>query len=446
MPDTDSPETSPNQSVESRPPVAPDSLNQDFFPPGAEPAPPPSTGRRFNLPTGRRNLTLAGAVLVFVFLVGGYFAYATYSQSPSRVLGQMFKRFPEVKTFSYGAELKTEVEVPNLQEFNQSTAATPAPDAGQDSQNQQTSFVLSSDGVVDNRDAAVPRSAATIKASIEQPGQKITLAGEYRQLGNTSYAQLTEFPDFGLVDAQKVKGRWVRLDKAETDDTERPSAGTPTTPPTPTPDALSPDQINQVKETIRQSKAARITDKLKGERLDGQAMHHYKYEADKDAMIEMMAKIQGILSKKPVSEQEIVDARKDLDPLEFQPGEIWIGKKDYLPHKLTINFVIKKSEFVQKDTAVQLTLGLKNLNQELTIEPPGRYITGEQFLQDSGFSEGLGIDGDKDGLNDDKESRYGSDPIKPDSDGDGFKDGEEVNRGFNPAGPGRLPGEPLGTS
>jgi cysteine-rich repeat protein len=47
-------------------------------------------------------------------------------------------------------------------------------------------------------------------------------------------------------------------------------------------------------------------------------------------------------------------------------------------------------------------------------------------------------DQDGDGLSDDAEKRYGSDPNNPDSDGDGFNDGVEVRNGFNPSGPGTL--------
>jgi hypothetical protein len=47
-------------------------------------------------------------------------------------------------------------------------------------------------------------------------------------------------------------------------------------------------------------------------------------------------------------------------------------------------------------------------------------------------------DDDGDGLSDDRESFYGSDPESPDTDGDGYPDGTEVQAGYNPTGPGRL--------
>ena len=45
-------------------------------------------------------------------------------------------------------------------------------------------------------------------------------------------------------------------------------------------------------------------------------------------------------------------------------------------------------------------------------------------------------DPDHDGLSNQQEVIWGSDPFNPDSDGDGFKDGEEVNSGHNPLIPG----------
>lgn len=51
----------------------------------------------------------------------------------------------------------------------------------------------------------------------------------------------------------------------------------------------------------------------------------------------------------------------------------------------------------------------------------------------------LNSDSDSDGLSDRDETKtWKTDPLNPDSDGDGYKDGEEVNNKYNPLGEGRL--------
>ncbi|MFH0805156.1 MAG: hypothetical protein V1916_03095 [Patescibacteria group bacterium] len=42
------------------------------------------------------------------------------------------------------------------------------------------------------------------------------------------------------------------------------------------------------------------------------------------------------------------------------------------------------------------------------------------------------LDTDNDGLTDEQEEIWGTDPKNPDTDGDGFKDGDEIKNGFNP--------------
>ncbi|MBI4437937.1 calcium-binding protein [Candidatus Uhrbacteria bacterium] len=47
-------------------------------------------------------------------------------------------------------------------------------------------------------------------------------------------------------------------------------------------------------------------------------------------------------------------------------------------------------------------------------------------------------DDDEDGLTNEEEARYGTDPQSPDTDDDGYLDGAEIDAGYNPNGPGRL--------
>src|SRR3989338_2875622 len=78
----------------------------------------------------------------------------------------------------------------------------------------------------------------------------------------------------------------------------------------------------------------------------------------------------------------------------------------------------------------------------------GSQVTGEMTFEQLSQQTGClltttaepptSADSDADGLSDDQEVMYGTDPMNPDSDGDGYLDGAEVQNGYNPAGPGPL--------
>jgi len=61
---------------------------------------------------------------------------------------------------------------------------------------------------------------------------------------------------------------------------------------------------------------------------------------------------------------------------------------------------------------------------------------GNSAYQESSPLPSPSDDSDNDGLNDQQEVIWGTDPFNADSDGDGFKDGEEVKSGHNPLVPG----------
>lgn len=58
--------------------------------------------------------------------------------------------------------------------------------------------------------------------------------------------------------------------------------------------------------------------------------------------------------------------------------------------------------------------------------------------------QGVFRDADKDGLSDDEETVYGTDPANPDSDGDSYSDGVEVKSGYDPLKP--APGDKIAAS
>ncbi len=65
-------------------------------------------------------------------------------------------------------------------------------------------------------------------------------------------------------------------------------------------------------------------------------------------------------------------------------------------------------------------------------------VRGFNPLDQSDFGPSKTFDTDGDGLNDEDEAQYGTDPENKDTDGDSYADGDEVAHGYNPLGSGKL--------
>ena len=61
--------------------------------------------------------------------------------------------------------------------------------------------------------------------------------------------------------------------------------------------------------------------------------------------------------------------------------------------------------------------------------------------QNSTSDKNIFLDTDQDGLSDEEEKMYGTDPTKADTDGDGYTDGAEVKSGYDPLKP--APGDKI---
>ena len=63
------------------------------------------------------------------------------------------------------------------------------------------------------------------------------------------------------------------------------------------------------------------------------------------------------------------------------------------------------------------------------------------FAENNSSSSTIFNDSDQDGLSNDEEKLYGTDPTKKDTDGDGYSDGVEVESGYDPLKP--APGDKI---
>jgi len=97
---------------------------------------------------------------------------------------------------------------------------------------------------------------------------------------------------------------------------------------------------------------------------------------------------------------------------------------------------------IKPELSFDMTITMSDFNQPIVISKPEEAEDLIEAILHSALPApepniSYGCDSDQDGLNDEMETFYGTDPNNPDTDGDGHSDGNEVSRGYDPL----LPGE-----
>ena len=137
--------------------------------------------------------------------------------------------------------------------------------------------------------------------------------------------------------------------------------------------------------------------------------------------------------------------------LKLNAGEVWnkvtkIVTQDSSFEVETYNTIaaVRGSAFnIKLDNETQATeiIVMEHVvNLTAVNEKSGEILGQTQVLEGykTRIKKQLQSDRDHDGLFDDEEILFGTDPDNPDTDGDGFLDGDEVKNGYNPAGEGKL--------
>lgn len=206
--------------------------------------------------------------------------------------------------------------------------------------------------------------------------------------------------------------------------------------------------------------------------------YHYQAKLDSKAIISFYLEILKEMEKEDESKslgEVISEIEEGVEKYNYVVSEVvnnidievWIGKSDNLIYrtKLSGKFdeefikmiedeMIKKGDITKEERIEDLDktkisidfsidISMSDFNEPVEISEPESAENLMEILKEmmAGFIMEPGIslenDPDQDGLNDEMEAFYGTDPNNPDTDGDGHSDGEEVAGGYDPL----LPGE-----
>jgi len=403
-------------------------------------------------PSRRLNKTLLAIVSIIggvLIIGGGVFAYFNYFQSPEKIVQKMTVKLTEIKSLEYSGEIKAEVNTGDL--MGGSSLLQPTQSA---SNKKLNDFSINFTGLSDIQNLDDPKGLFSFNIKTDAlPQGEFAFRLEIRTIGKIIYAKLSDVPNLGFFDLSAIKNQWIKIDTEALKKQFGLEKIEEQLKETQKKQELSPEQIEKLKTAVQQTKIFKITEKLAGEKIEGINTYHYKFAIDKEGVKKLFADISQIVQDKTLTEEELANFDKSFEAVELPEGEIWIGKKDLLPYKIILSSIIKETDKSKTSGKISFTLLLKNFNKPVQIDIPQQAKQLEEFLGElfgglQGLTPGgtfpaanqqdFNKDTDKDGLPDQLETIYGTNPNKADTDGDGFKDGEEIEKGYNPNGPGKL--------
>jgi len=306
-----------------------------------------------------------------------------FRAKPSVVLTEMGINLTQVKT--YHSVIDFEIGVTNEEEFN---------------------FKGNIVGDGDNNEPENPKYSNDFTLSFATEGIEFSMAGQSKNIGETSYFKLTTIPALPFlepmfimlgIDLNQFKNQWIKVDE----ESLKAIIG----------EEYEPIEKEKQKEILKE-----LTDLLKGEsffkveeefpdeEINGKMFYHYLVSLDKETIKRKMPEIFELILKYAPEEDETEISEKMIEEFlgEFSEGmdeffekagrieaEIWLGKKDKLPYRIKIEKEIDISEFIsvsefgeseQGTVAIKLNIELSEFNEPKEIEAPESFKTLDEIL------------------------------------------------------------------
>jgi len=367
---------------------------------------------------GYKLFFIIGMIVVIIALGAGAAYYIFFSQPlPKDLVKSMIKRMEDVKSFHYEGDLSLSNDLLTTLKFK---------------------------GEIDENNPQNKKSNILIDAEIATTTGSLNPEFEIRIINQDKYLRfnLGNLILF-LPNLNPINNQWIRIDQ-DSLNKYLPINELPLN------QKITTEKIMAIKNLINETNLFTNIKETKSEQINNIKVRHLNFEVDKNGIKSLIVGLNKIFEYN-LNQQQINNIEEEITKLPSLMGEMWIGSKDHYLYKF-----IMPINFVENNQTIKINLNIQfsNFTQSFTIIAPTIFKTFDdlqKFIQEeqekyfniptstnSNLNINLNKDSDNDGLTDQQENLYGTNPLNPDSDNDGYLDGEEVQHGYNPLGPGGL--------
>ena len=310
----------------------------------------------------KKIIMILSIVGTFLFLTTGVLGYFYFFASPQRVLLKMVMNVSNLTTFEYSGDIEGKANIDQV--LGASTSILGENDFVEDTSTSEASnTTVSFSGRTDISNIEQPEVLFSSNINSELMGEVTTIGLEVRLIQDMLYLKVGGIEELlGFFGLQALDNQWIELESSDVED----SVGVELDSDETSPEIL--DVLTENPEVII------ITEKFSNDEIDGVGTYHYAYEIEKGILIQILREL---------SSDSSTDPGESFQDVESITGEIWIGKKDYYPYKLTLNVKANGSEDAIASEGFDLTLFLKSFNQPVQIDVPSDVMTLEEVMYQS---------------------------------------------------------------
>lgn len=322
------------------------------------------------------NKILVLALIISLFTMSGkVFAYKNPpTLSPEKVIEQMAKNLTEVKSLEYSGEVSMKFDNGDFLTGGHSLSESAAD--SKSTAKKDARIKINFSGVSNVTDLQNTMNSFFLSFNTDAlSGGNSSVGLEARSIGKIMYIKLHDIPNLGFIDLGSLKGQWIKIDidelqkelgidnleKKSNEGRQKKNEGV---------SDLSKEQIKKLEVLSKKSRIIKIIKKFANKEIDGVETHHYTFIVDKGNLRKTIIEGTKIIENRKLTKKELSKLDEDLKSITPYKGEIWIGKKDLLPYKLSLNTVFAKTSASKNSGTVSFVLTLKNFNKLIQVDVP----------------------------------------------------------------------------
>lgn len=354
--------------------------------------------------------------LIGILLIGGGvfgFWYFIQDPPPEKVIARMMEESASITSFAYSGGIRVEVGEKTLEEgtffdlggiagfLNAAELLLSPPEPSS-----EETMVISIDfnGVADGSNPKTPKAQVSLDMRVDaSPEGKFAVGVETRLIGEDIYAKLTRFefdPAIPFIDGiiLLLRDQWFKVDRKSLEELNGYSGAF-----TPGASQFSDEELKRLEDALRNARIIRVTQTLPNDTIEGAKTFHYKFALNTEGLRSYMVEIMNVMEAKNASNEELSQIKALLESEAFNEvldmivegfmGDIWIGKKDFFPYRVSAGFALKDAESQKEAAIISFLFNMKDFNKPVSVEAPADAKSLEALLEElftSSFSEGGG--------------------------------------------------------